>query len=352
MSDTRQNTQIQRADPDYIGSFLNGNIAKIEKAMPADLSTTVGGLFRLYMGVLTLSEQASALQKCSASSVISCVTQGIALGLAPGPLQQVYLIPYSGICTLQVGYRGLASLAHRTDKVKTLYSECVYENDEFYQQRGTDPLLRHVPYVGDRGEMVGAYAVYLGKQGEVDFEHMDMAALNAIKANAHKTNLSSSPYQKWEGEMRRKAPFKRLSKRLDLSPRLSHAVHLDNQAETGVAQDRPDWIDCAGGAVSPSERPSPPGDVEYDQGTQDAAPPAEGKSSEQSTQDGIHAIGRKLYPKTLDAQRHEACLWASNGKTHHIKELEAGDLQRLMTEMQAREKDVANGVPIPGQEVA
>lgn len=357
MSDTqRRSTDIQRANPEYVGSWLGRNAKTIGKALPPEMSMTLNGLFRLYMAVLELSERAEDLQRCTADSVVSTVIQGISLGLAPGPMQQAFLVPYGGICTLQVGYRGLTTLAHRTDKVKTLYSECRYENDEFYQERGTAPRIHHVPADGPRGDLVGAYAVYLGKGGEVDFEYMDLDALNAIKANAHGTHKSSSPYVKWESEMRRKAPLKRLCKRLDLSPRLMQAVHLDNQSETRSKQDRPAWIDVSASVsdaetVAPSQdvisapEPSNPPDAPEPGPTTERPAPAASKSERQTLIDSIHAIGRKLYPGDgeWDAQRKRDCNWCSDAKTNSIRDLDLTQLQHLRADIESRERAHAAG---------
>lgn len=134
---------------------------EIQSALPSQLSSE-----RFQRVALTAFNSNPKLQNWEPMTFIAAMMQSAQLGLEPNtPLGQAYLIPYKvkGIdkVQFQIGYKGLLELAHRSGKIKTLYAHEVRENDEFDIDYGLEQKLIHKPLLkGDRGKVIGYYAVY------------------------------------------------------------------------------------------------------------------------------------------------------------------------------------------------
>jgi recombination protein RecT len=188
------------------------------------------------------------LRRCTPESIYRSLVLSAQIGLEPSGIKgEAYLVPFKGVCTLIPGWRGLVKLALRSKAVKRLNSFVVYERDDFRIFLGSDPRAEHTPYLGqDRGELLGAYAVAKMDNGEVDIEWMGIDELQKIKDNAAKSRggKPGPAYQEWEAEMFRKAPIRRLAKRLPLGDDFFLAVKADELAEAGEAEKINTYIDA------------------------------------------------------------------------------------------------------------
>lgn len=188
------------------------------------------------------------LRRCSPESIYGSLILSAQIGLEPSGIKgEAYLVPFKGACTLIPGWRGLVKLALRSKAVKRLNSYAVYENDHFKLYLGSDPRVEHEPCLdGDRGELVGAYAVAKLDTGEVDIEWMGVEELQKIKDNAAKSRggKPGPAYADWEDQMYRKAPIRRLAKRLPLGDDFFLAMKADELAETGEPEKIKDYIDA------------------------------------------------------------------------------------------------------------
>jgi recombination protein RecT len=188
------------------------------------------------------------LRRCTPESIYASLILSAQIGLEPSGIKgEAYLVPFKGTCTLIPGWRGLVKLALRSRAVKRLNSFVVYERDEFQIYLGSDPRVEHRPHLGaDRGELIGAYAVAKMDNGEIDVEFMDVGELQKIKDNASKTRggKPGPAYAEWEDQMYRKAPIRRLAKRLPLGDDFFLAAKADELAETGEQEKMNQYIDA------------------------------------------------------------------------------------------------------------
>lgn len=172
------------------------------------------------------------------------VSKSAALGLLLDPqLGECYIVPvWNGKAgraepQLRVGYRGIIKLAKQSGEVSSIYAHEVHENDEFVCKLGSHKQLVHEPNLfGERGRIVGYYAVVKFKDGETDFEPMTVEQVHAIREKsdgwrAFKSGkIKSTPWSTDEGEMAKKTVIKRLLKRVSQSPDLTSALNLENDA--------------------------------------------------------------------------------------------------------------------------
>lgn len=207
------------------------------------------------------------LAACSTQSLIRCVLQCAELGLDPGnALGGAYLVPYKGVATLIVGYRGYVELARRSGAVSSIEAHVVYARDAFTITYGLEPQLRHEPYLGDedRGELRAVYAIARFKDDAAppQFDHMIRAELEKAKASSQTGRKNVGPWRDWYEEMARKTVVRRLIKYLPMTPELQTAADVDDQAEVGRAPvPATDVIDLGGleapGGHEPQEGPQP-----------------------------------------------------------------------------------------------
>lgn len=173
----------------------------------------------------------SCLQKASPMSIYAALITSAQLGLEPSGVRgEAYLVPFKGECTLIPGYRGLIKLALQSSMVKSIDAQLVYEADKFRVWLGTRNEIEHEPNFEAGGQLIAAYAVAELSTGAKVLEVMGRNELEDIKAfAAAQRNGNPGPaYDKWEDQMFRKAPIRRLCKRLPLGDKFAAAAHVDD----------------------------------------------------------------------------------------------------------------------------
>lgn len=168
------------------------------------------------------------LAKCSQTSLIGALLCSAQCGLEPNTsLGQAYVIPYGDKAQFQISYKGLIELAHRSGQLKDISAHIVYENDTFEYELGLEPKLKHIPAMKDRGEIIGAYAVYHLISGGYGFEFMSVDDINKHRKQFSKAKYGSPWDTSWES-MAMKTVVK---KALKYAPMASDYVKATNQDE-------------------------------------------------------------------------------------------------------------------------
>lgn len=171
------------------------------------------------------------LMECSMQSLGSALLNAAALGLEPNsPLGHAYLIPYKDQCQFIIGYKGLLDLARRSGRIVEVTAQVVREGDVFEYEFGTSRVLRHKPAKEGRGAVEFVYAYAHLTDGGFAFEVMNVEDVEAIRKRGN--SRGRSPWDTdWEA-MAKKTVLRRLCKLLPQSTELSHAVAVDEMAET------------------------------------------------------------------------------------------------------------------------
>ncbi len=238
----------------------------------------VGLLVNLWM-------QSESVRECLPSTILNAAALACAVGLEfNNALGQSYIIPYEisrkiggqwikrKEATWQAGYRGLLTLAQRSDKVEVPYAQLVMPDDFFDYEHGTSEFLRNKPAQRDphaniADEFTHAYFYVKMRSGYYSFHVMAREDVLAIRDKSAQSVFDdegnpkpSSPWNKFAGEMIRKTPTKQHLKYLDLTSHLSMATGLDDQAEAGAAQDVViDWKDYSTEDVDNDKKPQTQG---------------------------------------------------------------------------------------------
>lgn len=188
------------------------------------------------------------LGKADFVSLMSAIMATAQLGLEPhGPLGQAYLVPFNNNkekrvdVTLIIGYQGLIELVYRSGRVTDIVAHAVYEKDEFEYRLGTNAHIDHKPAVGDRGEIVGAYAIAnLAGGGQVfDFMHVDDIHRRRDRSRAK----DSGPWKTDYEAMCRKTAVRQLFKWLPASIEVQSALSADGHSFKELPTSREDIDD-------------------------------------------------------------------------------------------------------------
>ncbi len=226
--------QVKKASPSKgMEQLLTKMGGQIQKALPSMVSSE-----RFQRVALTAFSNNTKLQQCDPMSFIAAMMQSAQLGLEPNtPLGQAYLIPYGKQVQFQIGYKGLLELAQRSGKIKTLYAHEVRENDTFDIDYGLNQTLTHKPLLkGDRGEVIGYYAVYHLDTGGNSFIFITKDEVLEHAKRFSKT-YNSGPWQTDFDAMAKKTVIKQLLKYAPLSIELQKATSMDETVKTEISDD-------------------------------------------------------------------------------------------------------------------
>ena len=191
------------------------------------------------------------LANCTYPSLIGAMMTGTALGLDPSPeLGEFYIIPYkkNGVpqAQFQLGYKGMEALAYRAGCKKIIARE-VFENDKFEIEYGLDEKLTHKPPVkGDRGRVLGYYAIVVLPNDEKTFLYMTQEEVRTYGQKKSKT-YGSGPWQTDFDAMAKKTCMKQLFKWMPKSTEVSYALAKDEgtvNLEPTVIKDAEDVLEA------------------------------------------------------------------------------------------------------------
>lgn len=263
MSDPSPQTAIARRQQDTPAGRLNQYLTARAKnlASYARNSIRTDTLIRLAVYEFASNDW---LQRCQPETVYASLITAAQLGLEPSGVRGLgYLVPFKGRCTFIPGWRGLIALALRSKAVRSIYAHLVYEGDDFVHVLGTNPSIHHKPALNtgtEARELIAAYAVAKLENGEHDVEVMDRHELDKIRAfaAAQRNGKEGPAYAQWADQMYRKAPIRRLCKRLPLGDDYFLAAKLDELHEQGKPEEIAQFIDLPpDAAIEVEPQPEP-----------------------------------------------------------------------------------------------
>jgi recombination protein RecT len=228
---------LVKADPRVgtVRQLLDQIKPQMALALPRHI--TADRMARVVMSQIQLNPK---LLDCDKTSLLSSVMTAAQLGLEPdGVLGHGYLVPFAGKCQFIPGYRGYIKLARQSGEVSDLYAMDVRKNDDFKVTDGLNRNLEHVRAEGDRGPVIGFYAVAKYVNGGFDFKYMPVEEVNAIRDTTQGWKAFKAGKIKetpWDGNynaMGMKTVIRQLAKYLPLS--VQKAAALEDQYDMGKA---------------------------------------------------------------------------------------------------------------------
>jgi recombination protein RecT len=205
-------------------ALLERTAPELAKVLPEAVSVDA-----FSRSVLAEVRRQPQLLECPPDSLVGAMLLAVRLGLEPGPLGLVYLVPGKGAVEFVIGYRGYIDLAYRSGHVRDIAAGLVYAGEPFEYRKGTRPFLDHSPEPTEGArEVVAAYAVARLKSGGSVFEVIYEAEWEAARQASAAGAKNSGPWHEHRGAMIRKTAVRRLEPVLPKSALLTWAVTWDD----------------------------------------------------------------------------------------------------------------------------
>jgi recombination protein RecT len=230
--------QVKPAHP--LKVLLEKSVKEIGRALPSGMNPE-----RVVRIALTCITQNPQLAECTPESFMGSLFVLAQLGLEP-IAGRAYLLPFNNERKIGdkwetkkevqaiIGYKGFADLFYRHDSALSIDMQVVCQNDQFDYEYGTRPFLKHKPATGERGEVIGYYAVAILKGNATVFRYMTKEdCMNHGKTHSKtwdkKKNefYPSSPWAKEGDAMCQKTVLLQLAKILPLSVETQKAISVD-----------------------------------------------------------------------------------------------------------------------------
>jgi recombination protein RecT len=206
-------------------AYLNKMKPQLSQALPKSSGMDVERLNRITLTTLKTNPK---LLECSIESLLGALLQSASLGLEPNLLGSCYFIPYKGVVSFQIGYKGLIDLVTRKGEVLTIVAKEVREGDVFHYEYGRNEDLKHIPAPHDqRGEITHFYAYAHLKNGAFTFDVMHVSEIEQVRSEHSQAYRYEKSKGKQDGSiwvkhyeaMAKKTVIKRLIKYLPIKRR-------------------------------------------------------------------------------------------------------------------------------------
>jgi recombination protein RecT len=200
---------------------------ELEKSLQGRLAADA--LVRHYLTAIRLNP---LLRECTTESLLAALLLSAQVGLEPGPLGHVYLVPYKRECTWILGYTGIIELARRTDRVGALRSVVVWDNDTVRVWQ--DEKGEHFTFEpGDPDEWKErAAGTWFPRVVTVPRSRVERA-----RAASPAAQKGSGPWTTDETAMWAKTGIRAVRPWLPLSPEAAYAVAMDESVLSDVEPD-------------------------------------------------------------------------------------------------------------------
>lgn len=224
---------------DPVRALIESMRPAIEQAVPRHVDP--GRLTRILLTTVRSNPklvQAAMESEESRRSLLASIALIAQLGLEPGPLGQVHIVPFAskrGHIEGQViiDYKGYLELARRSGYIESVTVEPVCENDEFEFELGLNPRLRHKPAIKARGKPYGYYGVVRFRGGGYQVCFLTLEEIEQYRKRSKSPD--EGPWVTDYDAMCRKTVIRRMWRWLPMSVEMAAAAVADE----GTARDVP-----------------------------------------------------------------------------------------------------------------
>lgn len=246
---SKQSTQLVS-----IHDNLNKLLESKQEALPKNFNQT-----RFLQNCMTVLQDTKGIEQCDATSVARTMLKGAFLGLDFFN-KECYAIVYGGNVQFQTDYKGEIKLAKKyaTNPIKDIFAKVVRVGDEFSEEIiAGQQTVNFKPLPFNNGEIMGAFAVVLYKDGSMMYDTMSKEDIENTRMTYSKQPKGKT-WEKSTGEMYKKTVLRRLLKYID--------IHFDTVQQKEAFEDASD-MDFNQEVKPQQESPLNPTiiDVEYEE---------------------------------------------------------------------------------------
>lgn len=275
MTQTVSNAVAQReAGP---AELVRSSRSWFDTILPSHLDA--GAFVALTLACLRKNQALAQAAQRNPQSFMAALSECARLGLVPG--DTYHLVPFAGEITGITDYKGEIELIYRAGAVSSVKAEVVRQKDYFHYTTDMDRPEHAPDWFSDRGDIIGAYAYAVMKDGATSKVIVySRAEIDAVKDTSKGAKRPDSPWNLWYDRMALKTVIHRLEnfvptsaeyrrEQLRAAAEISQQVNSATQVTTQVVSPAP-----AGAEVVDTETGEKlPRSLDYD-------PREEGENSE------------------------------------------------------------------------
>ena len=151
---------------------------------------------------MTALQTNPGLQNADRASLFGSFTRAAQMGLLPDGREGA-VVMYGDKAQFMPMIGGVLKLARNSGDLSSLDALVVRKNDKFTYRPGIDQVPMHEPdWFGDRGEVIGVYAVAKTKDGAAYVEIMSKSDVEKVRQVSRAKG--TGPWVQWWDEMARK----------------------------------------------------------------------------------------------------------------------------------------------------
>ncbi len=237
MTTTEARQALERASEPEVRTSIRDLIERMEPELVRSLSNpqAAQALMRHYLTSIRLTP---ALLECSTESLLAGLLLSAQVGLEPGPLGHVYLVPFGRECSWILGYTGIIELARRSGAVADLSSELVWDCD-VYERPWRNQTGVHFEYrpgePSKRTEVVAVLVTWRELSGGKWFPRALDVPPSRIERARKASRAKSGPWFTDPDAMGRKTGIRAARPWLPLTPQAGQAFAVDGAVVSDVA---------------------------------------------------------------------------------------------------------------------
>lgn len=202
---------------------------QLKMALPSHVS--VDKFHRVTMTAIQANPD--LLSKADRRSLFGAIVKAAQDGLLPDGREGA-LVMFGDKVQWMPMVSGILKKVRNSGELASVEALLVHAADKFTYRPGIDDVPLHEPdWFGDRGEVIGAYAVARLRSGAAMVEIMNRQQIEQVR-NVSRAK-GNGPWVAWWGEMARKTVMRRLAKRLPMSTDIEAEFERDETMAADVA---------------------------------------------------------------------------------------------------------------------
>ena len=148
--------------------------------------------------------------------------------------REAALVKFGTACQYMPMVNGILKKLRNSGELSTIKAETVHEHDIFSYNPAMEDIPNHKPdWFGERGEMIGVYAVAKMKDGGTVVEVMNKEQIDKVRrvsrSGSDKDGNAKGIWRQWPEEMAKKSVLRRISKYLPSSADVDQVFEHDNE---------------------------------------------------------------------------------------------------------------------------
>jgi len=228
-------TELVKVDPTKLVADYSSGFSRL---LPSHMREDGGGdqWVAAVKSLLATKPEIAQAASNSRDHFLAALIQAAQKGLMPGT-KEFHLVPFAQrkgeprIINGVEGYQGIVERIYRAGAVATVIAEAIYSNDEFDYQPGYGQPKHVVDWFGDRGELKGAYAYALFRDGAVSkVVVVGRKEIAQAKAKSASANSEYSPWKQFPEAMWVKTAVRKLENWVPTSAEYRRQQLRDAQA--------------------------------------------------------------------------------------------------------------------------